>query len=125
MAYLAPDLWGHLRRGGGDQTGHLYIKRTTSRPLKQGWRCPKPAHRALCAAYRNLHFSSPTSPRDSRRSESSEGARVKTDEEWTTRLQRGTTTAPPQLYHPNSVQSDDGSPLTGLECLQADLCRAL
>src|SRR5437879_9025796 len=90
-----------------------------------GVKVEESARRALCAAYRNLHFSSPTSPRDSRRSESSEGARVKTDEEWTTRLQRGTTTAPPQLYHPNSVQSDDGSPLTGLECLQADLCRAL
>src|SRR5712691_1645587 len=37
------------RRGRGHQTRHLYIKRTTSRPLKQGWRCPKPAQRALCA----------------------------------------------------------------------------
>src|SRR6266571_8083212 len=37
------------RRGGGDQTGHLYINRTTSRPLKKGWMFPKSARRALCA----------------------------------------------------------------------------
>src|SRR6266403_4354218 len=38
------------RRGGGDQTGHLYINRTTSRPLKKGRMFPKSALRALCAA---------------------------------------------------------------------------
>src|SRR6266487_6987758 len=37
------------RRGGGDQTGHLYINRTTSRPLKKGRMFPKSARRALCA----------------------------------------------------------------------------
>src|SRR2546425_1728323 len=37
------------RRGGGDQTGHLYINRTTSRPLKKGRMFPKSALRALCA----------------------------------------------------------------------------
>src|SRR2546426_11193709 len=37
------------RRGGGDQTGHLDINRTTSRPLKKGRMFPKSARRALCA----------------------------------------------------------------------------
>src|SRR6266702_3707888 len=37
------------RRGGGDQTGHLYINHTTSRPLKKGRMFPKSALRALCA----------------------------------------------------------------------------
>src|SRR2546428_4986025 len=38
------------RRGGGDQTGHLDINRTTSRPLKKGRMFPKSARRALCAS---------------------------------------------------------------------------
>src|SRR5215475_5154248 len=72
-----------------------------------------------------MHFPSSTSPCDARISESSEGARVKTDEGWTRRLKRGTTAAPPPAYPPNSVPSAAGSPLAGLECLPADLCRAL
>src|SRR5712691_8189025 len=72
-----------------------------------------------------MHFSSPTSPCDSRRNEVGEGARVKTDEGWTTRVNRGTTAAPSQTYLPNSVRPDDCSTLAGLECLQADLCGSL
>src|SRR6266542_2276427 len=37
------------RRGGGDQTGHLRIKRATGRPLRQGLRFQESARRALCA----------------------------------------------------------------------------
>src|SRR5262249_12759407 len=35
------------------------------------------------------------------------------------------TAAPSKAYHPNSVQADACSPVAGLECLQADLCRSL
>src|SRR6266498_206210 len=38
------------RRGGGDQTGHLRIKRATGRPLRQGLRFQESARRALCAS---------------------------------------------------------------------------
>src|SRR6266403_2418859 len=48
------------RRGGGDQTGHLYINRTTSRPLKKGRMFPKSALRALSAAYKNFLFEDPS-----------------------------------------------------------------
>jgi hypothetical protein len=50
---------------------------------------------------------------------------VKTDEEWTKRVNRETTAAPPPWCHPNAVRSAAGSPLTGLARLQAELCRAL
>src|SRR6266568_3382714 len=42
------------RRGGGDQTRHLDINRTTSRPLKKGRMFPKSALRALCASPRTI-----------------------------------------------------------------------
>ena len=84
--------------------------------------CCLPCYRA---SYRKMHFPGPTSPRDSRIRESGEGARMKTDEGWTKRVKRGTTASPSQSYHPHSVRPDDGSTLAGLECLQADLCRAL
>src|SRR6266704_3631255 len=58
-------------------------------------------------------------------SEVGEGDRRQADAGWTKRVNRGTTAAPSQSYHPNSVRPDDCSPLAGLECLQADLCRAL
>src|SRR5207245_8279951 len=40
-------------------------------------------------------------------------------------MKRGTTAAPSTYHPPNSVQPDDGTTLWGLECLPADLCRAL
>src|SRR5712691_2043825 len=57
--------------------------------------------------------------------EAGEGDRVPTDGGWTKRGNRGTTAAPQQSYHPNSVRPDDCSTPAGLECLQADLCRSL
>src|SRR5712691_3320159 len=38
------------RRGGGDQTGHVCLKRPTSRPLRQGLIFQESARRALCPA---------------------------------------------------------------------------
>src|SRR5216683_1624778 len=58
-------------------------------------------------------------------SEVGEGDRRQADAGWTKRVNRGTTAAPSQSYHPHSVRPDDCSTLAGLECLQADLCRSL
>src|SRR6266542_7079008 len=54
-----------------------------------------------------------------------EGTRVQAEAGWTKRVSRGTTAAPQQSYSPHSVRPDAGSTPAGLECLQADLCRAL
>src|SRR2546426_23184 len=40
-------------------------------------------------------------------------------------MKRGTTAAPSTAHPPNSVHPDDATTLWGLECLPADLCRAL
>src|SRR3989442_5472050 len=40
-------------------------------------------------------------------------------------MKRGKTASPSTSHPPNSVQPDDDPPLWGLECLPADLCRAL
>src|SRR2546430_13391793 len=48
MAHLAPDLRGHLRRGGGDQTGHVCLNRAASWSLRPGLMYPKSARRVLC-----------------------------------------------------------------------------
>src|SRR6266536_2020673 len=52
-------------------------------------------------------------------------ARVQADAGWTKRMKRGTTAAPSTAHPPNSVHPDDATTLWGLECLPADLCRAL
>src|SRR5206468_11117897 len=97
------------------QTGHLYINRTTSRPLKKGRMFPKSALRALCASYRNFHFLCLICKQLSpllRRSGQRGGAVV-------------------QPWHrdhpipPHSVDVDAYSTLPGLEGLSADLCRSL
>src|SRR4029453_9126081 len=72
-----------------------------------------------------MHFPGARSPRDSRISESGEGAQVKTDEGWTKRMKRGKTAAPQTDHHLTSVPPDDGTTLAGRECLQANLCRSL
>src|SRR4029450_175468 len=41
---------GDLRRGGGDQTGHVRLKRATSRSLRTGLRFSESARRALCSS---------------------------------------------------------------------------
>src|SRR5438128_254594 len=40
-------------------------------------------------------------------------------------MKRGKTASPSTDHPPNSVQPDDDTTLWGLECLPADLCRAL
>src|SRR4030095_7931876 len=57
--------------------------------------------------------------------EGGEGDRVQVDAGWTKRVNRVTTASPRQSYHPNLGRPDDGSTPSGLECLHADLCRAL
>src|SRR5437588_1720645 len=79
----------------------------------------------LCSAYRKMHFPAPGSPRHSRMKEAGEGAPTKADEGWTKQVNRGTTASPRTYEHPNSVRPDDCSTLSGLEYLQADLCRSL
>src|SRR5918996_5654267 len=72
-----------------------------------------------------MHFPDRGSPCYSRISEAGEGAWVQVTEGWTKRVNRGKT-ASPQTYHlPNSVRPDDGTTLSGLERLQADLFRPL
>jgi len=44
---------------------------------------------------------------------------------WTKRVTRGTTAAPHTYQHPHSGRRDGGRTVSGLECLPADLCRAL
>src|SRR6266540_2413882 len=51
------------RRGGGDQTGHLRIKRATGRPLRQGLRFQESARRALCAVSAGPQPQAETRPR--------------------------------------------------------------
>src|SRR5690349_24436139 len=53
------------------------------------------------------------------------GSPVTPEEEWTARRSCGTSTASPQPQPPHSVDADAGSTRTGVECLPADLCRAL
>src|SRR6266568_3228115 len=72
-----------------------------------------------------MHFSDPSSPRDSRMNVTGQGARVQAEKGWTTRMKHDTTASPQQSDDPNSVRSDAGTTLRGLEYLQADLCRSL
>src|SRR5499427_1264236 len=50
---------------------------------------------------------------------------VQAEEGWTKRRKRDTTASSPTDHHLHSVEPDDDPPLWGLECLPADLCRAL
>jgi len=61
-------------------------------------------------------------PCGSREIEVGESLAIEADEEWTKRVNRGTTASPQQSYHPHSVRPHDGPTLWGLECLQANLC---
>jgi len=50
VAHLAPNLWGDLRRGGGDQTWHICLHRATSWSLRKGSMFSESARRAFCSA---------------------------------------------------------------------------
>ena len=54
-----------------------------------------------------------------------EDAPVRTEEEWTEQRRSGTTAVSPLYHSLNSVGPHAGSTHTGLEHLQADLCRPL
>src|SRR5229473_4879780 len=76
-------------------------------------------------SYRKMHLSDPGSPRSSRMRGVGEGASVKADAGWTEPVKRDKTATAQPYQHPNSVRLDDGRSLSGLERLQAGLCRSL
>src|SRR5215472_4124689 len=70
-------------------------------------------------------FSVPEVPLTPRSQMRVRGAWVQAEEGWTKRRTRDTTASSPPDHHLHAVEPDDAPPLWGLECLPADLCRAL